>query len=50
MYKDCLLTQLYGIEGILHALINRDIARNDRDGLDVHMRMLHRQHKCDCII
>ena len=45
-----LLTQLHGIQRILHALIDGDIARDDRDGLDLHIGILHRQHQCDGII
>jgi hypothetical protein len=44
------LAQLHGIERILHALIDRDVARNDRDCLDSHTRILQRHHKCDRII
>jgi hypothetical protein len=36
-----LLAQLHRVEGILHALVNGNVAGNDRDGLDVHIRILH---------
>jgi hypothetical protein len=45
-----LSAQLRGVERVLHALVNRNIASNDGDGLDLDIGMLHRHYQGDGIV
>ena len=42
--------QLHRVEGVLHRLIEGDIAGDDGDGLDLDFRILQRHHERYCIV